>query len=64
MTAVTGISVCIATYQRADRLAALLTDLTRQTLLPGEVVVVDNDAAESARPVVVSDTLKPLLELV
>jgi succinoglycan biosynthesis protein ExoM len=52
MTAVTGISVCIATYRRADRLAALLTDLTRQTLLPGEVVVVDNDAAGSAAAVV------------
>ncbi len=46
------ISVCIATYQRAERLSALLDDLTRQRLLPQEVVVVDNDAAGSARVVV------------
>ena len=52
MTAVTRISVCIATYRRAERLAALLTDLTRQTLLPQEVVIVDNDEAGSAAAVV------------
>lgn len=46
------ISVCIATYRRADRLGALLDDLTRQRHLPQEVVVVDNDAAGSARAVV------------
>lgn len=46
------ISLCIATYRRTDRLAALLDDLTRQTLLPVEVVVIDNDAAGSARPVI------------
>jgi succinoglycan biosynthesis protein ExoM len=46
------ISVCIATYRRLDRLEALLLDLSRQSLLPAEVVVVDNDSAESARPVV------------
>jgi succinoglycan biosynthesis protein ExoM len=46
------VSVCIATYRRAERLAAVLDDLTRQTRLPDEVVVVDNDAAASARPVV------------
>ncbi len=46
------ISVCIATYCRTERLAALLDDLVRQELLPDEVVVVDNDAAGSARPVV------------
>jgi succinoglycan biosynthesis protein ExoM len=50
--AVTRISVCIATYRRADRLAALLTDLTRQTLLPQEVVIVDNDESASAAAVV------------
>jgi succinoglycan biosynthesis protein ExoM len=44
-----GISVCIATYRRADRLECLLLDLTRQQLLPGEVIVVDNDAAGSAQ---------------
>ena len=43
------ISVCIATYRRAERLAAVLDDLTRQTRVPDEVVVVDNDAAASAR---------------
>jgi succinoglycan biosynthesis protein ExoM len=52
MKAITAISVCIATYRRADRLAALLTDLTRQTLLPKEVVIVDNDEAGSAGAVV------------
>lgn len=46
------ISLCIATYRRPDRLAALLGDLTRQTLLPVEVVVVDNHAEGTARPVV------------
>jgi succinoglycan biosynthesis protein ExoM len=46
------VSVCIATYRRAERLAAVLDDLTRQLRLPDEVVVVDNDAAASARPVV------------
>jgi len=47
-----NISVCIATYRRTDRLALLLDDLARQTLLPDEVVVVDNDAGGSARAVV------------
>lgn len=46
------ISLCIATYRRPDRLGALLDDLSRQHLLPHEVVVVDNDAAGSARAVV------------
>jgi succinoglycan biosynthesis protein ExoM len=46
------ISVCIATYRRPERLAALLDDLVHQELLPDEVVVVDNDAAGSARPIV------------
>ena len=48
----TSISVCIATYRRSERLEALLQDLGRQTLLPSEVIVVDNDAAGSARSVV------------
>jgi succinoglycan biosynthesis protein ExoM len=48
------VSVCIATYQRLDRLAALLDDLNQQVLLPDEVVVVDNDADASARPIVES----------
>jgi succinoglycan biosynthesis protein ExoM len=46
------ISVCIATYRRPDRLAALLGDLVNQELVPDEVVVVDNDATGSARAVV------------
>lgn len=47
-----SISVCIATYRRVDRLEALLLDLARQQVLPSEVIVVDNDAAGSARPVI------------
>jgi succinoglycan biosynthesis protein ExoM len=46
------ISVCIATFRRLDRLHALLEDLAKQTLLPDEVVIIDNDAAGSARKVV------------
>lgn len=47
-----NISVCIATYRRAERLAALLYDLVNQERLPNEVIVVDNDSAGSARAVV------------
>ena len=47
-----NISLCIATYRRSERRAALLEDLVRQQRLPDEVVVVDNDAAGSARAVV------------
>lgn len=47
-----NISICIATYQRPQRLALLLKDLGRQQLVPQEVVVVDNDAAGGARAVV------------
>jgi succinoglycan biosynthesis protein ExoM len=46
------VSVCIATYRRLDRLAALLEDLARQRRLPDQVVVVDNDAGGSAREVI------------
>jgi succinoglycan biosynthesis protein ExoM len=46
------VTLCIATYRRPERLAALLADLTCQSRLPTEVVVVDNDAAASARAVV------------
>ncbi|MFC4279117.1 glycosyltransferase family 2 protein [Achromobacter aloeverae] len=46
------ISVCIATYKRREMLDALLSDLAAQTLRPRQVVVVDNDAAGSARDVV------------
>jgi len=47
-----SISVCIATYRRAERLALLLEDLRQQERLPDEVIVVDNDAVGSARSVV------------
>lgn len=46
------VSVCIATYRRLDRLDAVLNDLRRQSRLPDQVVVVDNDAEGSARPVI------------
>jgi succinoglycan biosynthesis protein ExoM len=46
------ISVCIATYRRQERLAALLDDLKQQERLPDEIVVVDNDSAASAREVI------------
>jgi succinoglycan biosynthesis protein ExoM len=46
------ISVCIPTYRRLDRLEAVLEDLCRQELVPDQVVVVDNDAAGSARAVI------------
>jgi succinoglycan biosynthesis protein ExoM len=47
-----SVSVCIATYRRAGRLAALLDDLRQQQHLPDQVVVVDNDAARTALPVI------------
>lgn len=46
------ISLCIATYRRPRRLAALVDDLTRLTRLPDQVVIVDNDGAGGARAVV------------
>jgi len=49
-----SISVCIATYRRAERLALLLEDLRQQVRLPDEVIVVDNDEVGSARSVVES----------
>jgi len=52
MTTNPKISVCIATYRRPDRLAVLLEDLLQQELPPDEVVVVDNDAAGSARTII------------
>jgi succinoglycan biosynthesis protein ExoM len=45
------VSICIATFRRTERLRALLQDLANQQLPPYEVVVVDNDAAGSAREV-------------
>ncbi|WP_020648772.1 glycosyltransferase [Solimonas variicoloris] len=46
------ISICIATYRRPQKLALLLQDLAAQTLPPTQIVVVDNDAAQSARGIV------------
>jgi succinoglycan biosynthesis protein ExoM len=46
------VSVCIATFRRAERLRAVLEDLTLQSRPPDQVVVVDNDQAGSARPVI------------
>jgi succinoglycan biosynthesis protein ExoM len=47
-----SVSVCIATYRRVEQLDALLGDLRRQTLLPDQVVVADNDEQASARAIV------------
>jgi succinoglycan biosynthesis protein ExoM len=46
---ISDVSVCIATFRRPERLRLLLDDLAAQRNLPCEVVVVDNDAAGSAR---------------
>jgi len=46
------ISVCIPTHRREEQLRALLQDLVDQELPPFDVVVVDNNAAGSARGVV------------
>ncbi|MGQ0697154.1 MAG: glycosyltransferase family 2 protein [Panacagrimonas sp.] len=45
-------SVLICTFRRREQLRLLLGDMARQTLQPDELVVVDNDAAGSARDVV------------
>jgi succinoglycan biosynthesis protein ExoM len=46
------VSVCLATFRRNERLRAVLEDLARQDQPPDQVVVVDNDPAGGARPVV------------
>jgi len=46
------LSLCIATYRRPEKLASVLQDIVAQRRLPDEVIVVDNDAAGSARAVV------------
>jgi len=46
------VSLCIATYRRADRLESLLGDIRRQERIPDEIIIVDNDAAQSAKDVV------------
>lgn len=54
------ISVCIATYRRPQQLALLLADLAAQTVPPAQVVVVDNDVAETARATVANLRAVPL----
>jgi succinoglycan biosynthesis protein ExoM len=51
LTSAPQISVCLATFRRNERLRAVLNDLAQQTLLPSQVVVVDNDPAGGARSV-------------
>jgi succinoglycan biosynthesis protein ExoM len=46
------VSICVPTFQRNDRLLAVLQDLARQTRLPDQVVVVDNDPGGGAKAVV------------
>ena len=46
------VSVCINTYRRSESLSGLLDDLALQQRMPDQVVVVDNDAAGSARAVI------------
>ncbi|MGC1522666.1 MAG: glycosyltransferase [Steroidobacteraceae bacterium] len=46
------VSICLATFQRNERLRAVLEDLVRQERLPDQVVVVDNDPGGGARAVV------------
>ncbi|WP_374469562.1 glycosyltransferase family 2 protein [Phenylobacterium sp.] len=45
------LSVVVCTRRRPDMLSACLASLARQASAPGQVVVVDNDPAASARPV-------------
>lgn len=45
------ISVCVCTFRRPQMLDALLTRLAAQQCPPTEIVVVDNDPAHSALPV-------------
>ena len=46
------VSICIATFRRRDQLRLLLEDMARQTSLPAQVVVVDNDPGATAADVV------------
>jgi len=62
MVAVTSVAVCVATFRRPSGLARLLASLFRQAFVTGpapevKIVVVDNDAAGSAREVV--ERLRP-----
>ena len=51
-TAAGSVTVCIATYRRPTQLTQVLDDLERQSRLPDEVVIVDNDADGSAQALV------------
>jgi succinoglycan biosynthesis protein ExoM len=56
-----AISVCVCTFRRPQLLARLLAALAAQTDAPRfEVVVVDNDAARSADPVLAAAAALPL----
>lgn len=46
------VSVCLATFKRNEQLLLVLEDIAAQSFLATEIVIVDNDAAGSARPVV------------
>jgi|HubBroStandDraft_1064217.scaffolds.fasta_scaffold01217_6 succinoglycan biosynthesis protein ExoM len=46
------VSICLPTFQRNERLRAVLEDLVNQERLPDQVVVVDNDPDGGARVVV------------
>jgi succinoglycan biosynthesis protein ExoM len=46
------VSVCVPTFQRNERLLAVLQDLARQDRPPDQIVVVDNDPGGGAKVVV------------
>ena len=52
MPVAAGVSVCIPTYRRNERLRSLLDDLLQQERLPDQLVIVDNDPDGGARPIV------------
>jgi succinoglycan biosynthesis protein ExoM len=65
-SALPHVCVCICTYRRPDFLRALLGELTRQetnNLFTYSVLVVDNDAAETARPPVLETAASSLLDV-
>lgn len=51
-----SLSVCVCTFRRPARLAQLLDAVAAQSRRPDEIVVIDNDAAASARAVCDSHT--------
>ena len=63
MTAIARVAVCVATYRRPDGLRALLDSLAAiRTTATWRVIVVDNDPAGSAWPVVESSRVRDRLE--